>query len=68
MSEEMTPEIEECRQLSIVVSGTKALFKFESESKLKEAKVSFDNGVTYLPLLAVKKALDAFNDRYPVEL
>lgn len=68
MSEEMNPQIEECRQLSIVVGGTKVLFKFESEQKLKEAKVSFDGGSIWLPMLSIKKALDAFNDRYPVEL
>lgn len=68
MPEELNPQVEECRQLSVNIGSMRVLFKFESEDKVKEAKVSFDLGNSWLPLLHVKKALDSFNDRYPVEL
>jgi hypothetical protein len=58
-------KIEEFRQMRIsdLPDGASALIKFD-ENHIEIATVSFDEGKTWIRLMAVKMAVDSFVDRY----
>jgi hypothetical protein len=73
MSDEQELKIEEFKEMviggmGIAAGGAYLPATFRFDDDVKNAKVSFDNGNTWVEFLKVKRAIDAFVDRHADKL